>query len=193
MRHKVAISSPKSMVGHLLGAAGADQRAHRHRRHPRERHPTDDQPREPRSARVRPRLRAADRSRADAGRHGHHQRLRLRRPERRHGLPSLRSLTRTRAHRTPTRRSHLPHRSPPMLRVIKATRHASKGDHKMRFGFIGFLLFALLHRRRRGGGLQRGALERRGRGRTHRGSRGRLPAGRASPPSGRSSGSSSCS
>jgi len=36
--YKVAISSPKSMVGHLLGAAGAGERSRRDRVHSRRRH-----------------------------------------------------------------------------------------------------------------------------------------------------------
>ena len=61
--YKVAISSPKSMVGHLLGAAGIASALAGDRRDPRRRHPADDQPRTPtpnatsttsRSTRARP-------------------------------------------------------------------------------------------------------------------------------------------
>ena len=83
-----AISSPKSMIGHLVGAAGIasalaavggirdnviSPTANLHTPGPG----------------LRPRLRAARRAR-DEGRHGRRQRLRLRRPERGHGLPPLR-------------------------------------------------------------------------------------------------------
>ena len=56
--YKVAISSPKSMIGHLVGAAGHRQRPGGHRRHPRRRHPADGQPAHARPG-VRPRLRPA--------------------------------------------------------------------------------------------------------------------------------------
>ncbi len=98
--HKVPISSPKSMVGHLLGAAGVASRADRPRRHPRGRHPADRQPRAPRPARVRPRLRAAGGAQGE-GRHGDVQRLRLRRPERGRRLPALRGVARSRAGTAP--------------------------------------------------------------------------------------------
>ena len=49
--------SPKSMVGHLLGAAGAVSGDRGDRRDPGQGHPADDQPRHPRSG-LRPRLRA---------------------------------------------------------------------------------------------------------------------------------------
>ena len=90
--YKVAISSPKSMVGHLLGAAGAISALTGIGADPRGRHPADDQPREPRPARVRPRLRPQGRATGARG-YGDHQRLRVRRPERRRGLPALRGLT----------------------------------------------------------------------------------------------------
>ena len=66
--YKVAISSPKSMIGHLVGAAGIASRARRDRGDPRPGHPADGQPAHPRS-RVRPRLRAADRAQGE-GRDG---------------------------------------------------------------------------------------------------------------------------
>jgi 3-oxoacyl-[acyl-carrier-protein] synthase II len=81
---KVAISSPKSMIGHLVGAAGiASALAVSARSRPG--HPAD---REPPLAgpRMRPRLRAADRAQGE-GRDGRDQRLRLRRPERGGDLP----------------------------------------------------------------------------------------------------------
>ena len=42
--YKVAISSPKSMIGHLVGAAGIASALAGDRRDPRRRHPADDQP-----------------------------------------------------------------------------------------------------------------------------------------------------
>ena len=55
--YKVAISSPKSMIGHLVGAAGIASALAAHRRDPRRRHPADRQPAHARPG-VRPRLRA---------------------------------------------------------------------------------------------------------------------------------------
>ena len=75
---------PARRGGRRLRADGA-------RRHPRGHHPADGEPREPRPARVRPRLRAA-RGPQGEGRHGHVQRLRLRRPERGRHLPALRGV-----------------------------------------------------------------------------------------------------
>ncbi len=92
--YHVPISSPKSMLGHLLGAAGVASATDRAGRHPRGRHPAHGQPREPRPARVRPRLRAA-RGAPGQGRHGHVQRLRLRWPERGRHPAALRGLTRS--------------------------------------------------------------------------------------------------
>ena len=43
-RYRVAISSPKSMVGHLLGAAGVDERPDGDRRHPRGRRAAHSEP-----------------------------------------------------------------------------------------------------------------------------------------------------
>ncbi len=83
--YKVAISSPKSMIGHLVGAAGIASRPGRHRRDPRRDHPADGQPPHPGSG-VRPRLRPADRAQGE-GRDGRGQRLRVRWPERGHDLP----------------------------------------------------------------------------------------------------------
>ena len=89
--YKVAISSPKSMIGHLVGAAGVasvlagigairDQvippTANLHTPGPR----------------VRPRLRAAHRAPGE-GRHGRRRRLRLRRPERGGDPPARHRLT----------------------------------------------------------------------------------------------------
>ena len=85
-----AISSPKSMIGHLVGAAGDRVRAGGAGRHPRPGHLADRQPAHPRPG-VRPRLRAAGRAQGE-GRHGGRQRLRLRRPERGHDLPPLRGV-----------------------------------------------------------------------------------------------------
>ena len=90
--YRVAISSPKSMVGHLLGAAGAVAGlvaigAIRENVIP----PTInlDNPDLPEcDLDYVPRV-----ARHDQGRHGHDQRLRLRRPERRRRLPPLRGLT----------------------------------------------------------------------------------------------------
>ena len=84
--YKVAISSPKSMIGHLVGAAGIASRAGRHRRHPRPGHPADRQPPHAGPG-LRPRLRPADRAQGE-GRHGRGQRLRVRRPERGGDLPA---------------------------------------------------------------------------------------------------------
>ena len=89
--YKVAISSPKSMIGHLVGAAGIASRAGRRsaRSATRSIPPTANL----RDARpgVRPRLRAADGAQGE-GRHGRDQRLRVRRPERRRDLPPDRRL-----------------------------------------------------------------------------------------------------
>ncbi len=83
--YKVAISSPKSMIGHLVGAAGIAVGARGHRRHPRPGHPADGQPARARSG-VRPRLHAARRAQGQ-DRDGGGQRLRVRRPERGGDLP----------------------------------------------------------------------------------------------------------
>ena len=75
----VPASSPKSMVGHLIGAAGRAVGDGLPARHPRRGPAPHHQPAHARP-RVRPRLRAADRA-PGAGPHRRGQRLRLRRPE----------------------------------------------------------------------------------------------------------------
>ena len=89
--YKVAISSPKSMIGHLVGAAGIASALAGARRDPRSGHPADRQPAHARP-RMRPRLRAAHGPQGE-GRDGRHRRVRVRRPERRHDLPPRRRLT----------------------------------------------------------------------------------------------------
>ena len=80
-----AVSSPKSMIGHLVGAAGIASALAALGGDPR---PGDLADRQPAHAGpgVRPRLRAA-RGAQGEGRHGRRQRVRLRRPERRGDLP----------------------------------------------------------------------------------------------------------
>ena len=85
--YKVPISSPKSMIGHLVGAAGIASRAGRARRDPRRGHPADGQPAHARPG-VRPRLRAADRAQGRDP-HGRGQRVRVRRAERGDDLPGV--------------------------------------------------------------------------------------------------------
>ena len=84
--YKVAISSPKSMIGHLVGRGRHRERPRRDRVDPRRRHPADREPAHARP-RVRPRLRAAGRA-SGQGRHRRRRRLRVRWPERGRGLPS---------------------------------------------------------------------------------------------------------
>ena len=88
---RVAISSPKSMVGHLLGAAGVMSALTAIGAIRDDVVPPTINLDEPRPAGVRPGLHAQRRAQA-AGRHGDHQRLRLRRPERGRGLPPLRGV-----------------------------------------------------------------------------------------------------
>ena len=93
--YKVAISSPKSMVGHLLGAAGVMSAltaigAIRENIVPPTANLDDARPR------LRPGLHAA-RGAPEAGGHRDHQRLRVRRPERGRGLPPLRGARRATA------------------------------------------------------------------------------------------------
>ena len=88
--YKVAISSPKSMIGHLVGAPGSPA-PWPASGDPRPGHPADDQPAQP-GPRLRPGLRP-ERQAGGARRHGRHRRLRLRRPERRRGLPPLHGLS----------------------------------------------------------------------------------------------------
>ena len=89
--YKVAISSPKSMIGHLVGRGRRRQRPRRRRRHPRPGHPADGQPPHARP-RMRPGLRPADRA-PDPRRDGRHRWLRVRRPERGRDLPARHRLT----------------------------------------------------------------------------------------------------
>ena len=88
--YKVAISSPKSMIGHLVGAAGIASALAGDRGDPRRGHPADRQPAHARPG-VRPRLRAADGPQGE-GRHRRGRRLRLRRPERGRDPPPRRRL-----------------------------------------------------------------------------------------------------
>ena len=95
--YKVAISSPKSMIGHLVGRGRHRQCAGWPGRHPRRSHPTDRQPAHPRS-RVRPGLRAAHGADGQ-GRYGRGGRIRVRRPERGFDLPPRGRLTAQRSAR----------------------------------------------------------------------------------------------
>ncbi len=88
---KVAISSPKSMIGHLVGAAGIASALAGDRRDPRPGDPADGQPPHAGPG-VRPRLRSAH-GPANAGRHGRRPRLRVRRAERGHDLPPAHRLS----------------------------------------------------------------------------------------------------
>ncbi len=76
---RIPVCSPKSMVGHLIGAAGALAAMACLLGDPRRRRAADDQPRQPRP-RVRPRPRR-QRGPRDPGPRRDRQRLRLRRPE----------------------------------------------------------------------------------------------------------------
>ena len=90
--HTSPISSPKSMVGHLLGAAGAVSRAHgasaRSARASSRRRSTSRTPTCPSATSTTCPLVEAQ----GAGRHGDDQRLRVRRPERGRRLPAVRGL-----------------------------------------------------------------------------------------------------
>ena len=98
--HKVAISSTKSMVGHTIGAAGVINAFAAIGAIREGSHPADGELRGARPARARPRLRAPEGAPGE-GRHGDHQRLRFRRPERSRSLPPLRGLDRVLAPRAP--------------------------------------------------------------------------------------------
>ena len=88
----LALSSTKSMTGHLLGAAGRARGRDRGARAAAPADPADDQPREP-GPRVRPRLRAEPGAAGPATLRAE-QLVRLRRHERRSALQELRSLNR---------------------------------------------------------------------------------------------------
>ena len=84
--YRVAITAPKSMIGHGMGTAGVHSGIAAILRHPRPDRPADDQPHYARP-RLRPRLRP-QRGPPDEDRPRHRQRLRLRRHERRDGDPA---------------------------------------------------------------------------------------------------------